>query len=242
MIAVSVVSHGHGGMVGRLVAQLLACPEVCRIVVTLNIPESMPLGDDPRIQIIVNPVQKGFGANHNAAFRHVREPLYCVLNPDIDLDGNPFAPLVACLRDTPAALVAPLIRAPDGQPEDNARYFPTPLALLAKALTGYDGRHVARQAEGAMSVEWVAGMFMLFRADAFRLLEGFDESYFLYYEDVDLCARAWKAGMKVLLCPKAAAFHDARRESHRNVKHLSWHLASMGRYLLRHWGRLPRMD
>jgi N-acetylglucosaminyl-diphospho-decaprenol L-rhamnosyltransferase len=65
----------------------------------------------------------------------------------------------------------------------------------------------------------------------FRELRGFDERYFLYYEDVDLCRRLRKRGYEVVLVPSASAVHDARRESHRNLRHLSWHLASIARFL-----------
>jgi hypothetical protein len=87
--------------------------------------------------------------------------------------------------------------------------------------------------------EWVAGMFMMFRNSAYKKLNGFDEHFFLYYEDVDICVRAWKVGLKVLACPSVSVVHDARRESRRNIRYLWWHLTSMIRYFVKHWGRLP---
>ena len=90
--------------------------------------------------------------------------------------------------------------------------------------------------------EWVAGMFMLFRSQDFARLGGFDEAFFLYYEDVDICVRAWKQGMKIVACPQVSVVHDARRDSHRSARHIRWHLASMVRYFFKHWGRLPHVD
>ena len=95
MIAVSIVSHGHGAMVQRLVAQVLACPEVRRIVVTCNIPEPALCFSDSRVELVINQTAKGFGSNHNAAFLRCREARWCVLNPDIELCGNPSP---ACLK------------------------------------------------------------------------------------------------------------------------------------------------
>lgn len=80
---------------------------------------------------------------------------------------------------------------------------------------------------------------MLFRSEDFRRLQGFDEKFFLYYEDVDICARAWKSGMKVLACPSVSVIHDAQRASRRNLQHMKWHAASMMRYFWKHAGRLP---
>lgn len=240
MIAVSIVSHGHGAMVQRLLAQLAACPEVSRIIVTRNIPEAEPVATGGRVEVIDNgPHPRGFAENHNAAFAHCREGYFCPLNPDIELDGNPFPALLAALDDCRADLVAPLVRSPDGAVEDYARRFPTPGQLLAKAFGGDGGRYRVKASDPAFFPEWVAGMFMLFRSASFAALRGFDEGYFLYYEDVDICVRAWQQGMRVLSCPRVGVVHDARRDSRRKLQHLRWHLASMCRYFCKHLGRLP---
>ncbi len=74
-------------------------------------------------------------------------------------------------------------------------------------------------------------MFMLFRADTYRQLSGFDEHYFLYYEDVDLCRRLRQAGYEVVLVPQASVVHFAQRQSRRSPRHFLWHAASLGRFL-----------
>jgi hypothetical protein len=83
-------------------------------------------------------------------------------------------------------------------------------------------------------------MFMLFRAEAFQDIGGFNEEFFLYYEDVDICARLWKAGWKVVLHPGVSVIHDAQRASRHNPRHMAWHLSSMARYFWKHSGRLPK--
>ena len=224
---------------GRLVGQLLAFPEVSQIILTLNVPESVALPDDARVTFIGNAQPKGFGANHNAAFACCTQTFFCPLNPDIEFDRNPFPALSTALGDKRVALVAPLVRSPDGNIEDSMRHFPTPGSLLMKALGGSDGRYIVREGEAEFSPEWVAGMFMLFRSRDFHDLGGFDERFFLYYEDVDICVRVWRKGMRILACPKAGVIHDARRDSRRSLRHLRWHLSSMARFLWKHRGRLP---
>lgn len=242
MIAVSVVSHGHGAMVQKLVKQVLACAEVERVVITHNIPEATTPVCDTRIEVILNSSPSGFGVNHNEAFRRSREPFWCVLNPDVELIGNPFPALLEALREDSVGLVAPLIVSPTGTVEDSIRRFPTLPSLALKLL----GRDNSRYEVGAgwpnFCPDWVAGMFMLFRADVFAALNGFDERYFLYYEDVDICVRLWKMDLKVLACPSVSAIHDARRASWESWRHRRWHLASMLRYLSKHFGKLPRVD
>jgi hypothetical protein len=233
------VSHHHGAMVERLVAKLLDFPEIGQVIVTRNIPESMTLSQDERILSIENSTPAGFAANQNEAFRHCTLPFFCPLNPDIQLQGNPFPSLLAAMIESGAALAAPLIKNPSGEIEDSMRSFPTVRSLLSKALGFSDGRYKVRGNQTVFYPEWVAGMFMLFRSVDFRQLGGFDTQFFLYYEDVDICARTWKAGMKVLACPAVSVIHDAQRESHKNVQFMAWHLTSMARYFYKHWGRLP---
>lgn len=240
MIAVSIVSHGHGAMTQGLVGAILACPEVARVIVTCNVPEPLELPADPRVMLVDNAAPKGFGANHNAAFALCGEPYFCPLNPDIALLMNPFPELIKAIARSGAAVVAPLVVSPFGGVEDSIRHFPTLRSLARKALGRGDGRYVVHGGEADFYPEWVAGMFMLFRSEDFRRLRGFDEEFFLYYEDVDICVRAWRQGLKVAACPRVSVVHDARRDSRRNARHLRWHLASMARYFVKHWGRLPR--
>jgi len=76
----------------------------------------------------------------------------------------------------------------------------------------------------------VAGMFMLIPTKIFQRIGGFDERYFLYYEDVDLCARLRVSGHVVRFCPNARVVHEARRQSHRSLRYLRWHITSMLRF------------
>jgi len=238
-IAVSIVSHGHGAMVGRLVAQLICCPEISLILVTLNIPEVLALPEDLRIRVLQNLSPRGFGANHNAAFRESKEEYFCPLNPDIELLGNPFTALLAAMLDTNIGMTAPRVDSPAGLQEDSWRRFPTLLSLFKKVFGKGDGSYPVPADGRVFSPEWVAGMCMLFRSTDFRALGGFDEGFFLYYEDVDICVRLWKSGHRLVVCPYVAVIHDARRDSHRKIQHLRWHLSSIARYFFKHWGRLP---
>lgn len=231
MITVSVVTHRHGAFIKRLAGELLRCPAVKRIVITVNVEEPLTLPGDARLTILRNPEPRGFGANHNAAFRHCTTPYFCVLNPDIELRGDPFPQLMQAFEPR-AALVAPLVVSPAGELEDSYRKFPTVLDLVRKAVAPSRGTPAAR--EDLLRPDWVAGMFMLFRAEAFRSVGGFDEKYFLYYEDVDICARLRRQGRGISVCPAATVVHDAQRTSHRDLRYATWHARSMLRYFVKH--------
>jgi N-acetylglucosaminyl-diphospho-decaprenol L-rhamnosyltransferase len=236
-ITVSIVSHGHGAMLPALLADLSVCPEVACVHLTLNVPESLPESSlVGALYVTRNRLPKGFAANHNAAIAKADTPYVLVLNPDVRLVGNPFPALLDCLRDG-AVLCAPAVINPAGGAEDSVRRFPTVLGLLRKALGRDDGRLTL--GTGCAVAPWVAGMFMLVDRRAFGVVDGFDAGFFLYYEDVDLCVRLWRAGYAVRWCGKTSVIHDARRASRRDLRHLLWHLSSMLRYFIKHAGRLP---
>lgn len=233
MITVSIVSHGHGELIPPLLDELARCAEVTSILLTLNVPEpvpAIPAALAQRCTVISNPSPLGFGANHNQAFQRSGTPFFCILNPDIRLPENPFPPLLDALHSQGCVLAAPAVVGPQGSIEDSARRVPTPWGLALKLARISDGRYRYALGGKRFSPDWVGGMFMLVRSEAFAEAGGFDEAYFLYYEDVDLCARLTLAGGKLLLCPDAKVIHDARRASHRNLRFLRWHLASMLRF------------
>lgn len=242
-VSISIVSHEHGGMVAELVRQLLACPSVGQIIVTYNVPENLELPEDPRISTIVNSAVKGFGENHNAAFCAASYEWFVVLNPDVAIQGDPFEKMLKEAQVSGGSILAPCARTATGAIDDNWRRFPTVRSLVVKALGGPDGRYtVGSAASTPFRVEWVSGFCMLIKRDVFAALNGFDERYFMYYEDVDLCARAWRAGFAVFACSNVDMIHNARRASRRNLRHMRWHLSSLLRYLVNHVGRLPRIE
>lgn len=238
-VVASVVSHGHGEMVWRLVDQLVNCPEVVQIIVTLNIPEASPAILNDKVVLLKNDLAKGFGANHNAAFALARGEFYCVVNPDIELTQNPFSALVDILADQRVGLAAPLVVASDGVPEDSMRCFLTPWSMVRRVLKLDSGAYSLQQGNSDFTPDWVAGMFMLFRSEAYAKVGGFDERYFMYCEDADICTRLWKAGYKVVGCLSTSVIHNAQRASRRSFKHLSWHVRSMVRYFISHSFSLP---
>jgi len=236
-ITVSIVSHGHGPQVALLVRQVLADHLVDRLVLTLNIKESLDLPDDPRLLLIENPEPKGFGANHNQAFAHCDTTYYCVLNPDVILHENALERLLRCVSAPEVGVAGPLVLSSSGHQEDSWRAFPTWKNLLSKAL-GKDTSIIllASDLTEPIPLDWVAGMSMLFRSDVYKLVQGFDERFFMYYEDVDICARIGRSVWRVVGCPNAVVTHDAQRASRKNLTHLRWHISSMLRFLLSNRG------
>lgn len=227
MICVSIVSHGQHEVALALLRDLcrLKPAHVTRIVYTANIGEanlpSLDLGPIT-VELISNAVPKGFGANHNAAFRRCREPYFCIMNPDLRLPEDPFPALISAFDDAPLlGLVAPAITDPSGALQNTARLLYTPVEMLRQKL---------RPTNAGDQADWLAGMFLLLRTEAYASVGGFDERYFLYIEDVDLGSRLTLAGWQLRQIAAATVIHDARKQSHRSFRYMRWHLAGMLRY------------
>jgi GT2 family glycosyltransferase len=230
-LVVSIVSHNQGNLVGSLLNDLKRFHpgRPWQVIVTINCPEKPAFGEmdfDFDLTIVKNRHPRGFGANHNAAFRLKPSEFFAVLNPDLRLTRDPFGPLTSALDDKEIGVIAPLIFNEDHLIEDSARRLPTPGRLLK--------RYLGRKGEGRLDYgmnrminpDWLAGIFMLFPSPVFAAMKGFDERYFLYFEDVDLCSRLRLAGYKIALDPTVSVVHQARRDSHRRPRYLLWHTIS----------------
>jgi len=222
-------------MVRDLIRDLHSCPEVSQILLTNNIPDSLRYGFSKKVKVKFNDRPLGYGANHNCAFRSCRTSFFCVMNPDIRIVKNPFPALIRAMQDPGLAVCAPKIVSPAGQEEDSHRQFPDIISLLGKALGGVDGKVPLGQGRSWERNSWLGGMFLFLRSEAFRKVGGFDEKFFLYYEDVDLCARLICAGYRVRQVPSVSVVHDARRQSRRSITFASWHGCSLARYLGKRW-------
>lgn len=235
---VSVVSHGHGQLVVNLLEdiQSLCDHSILSVIVTVNIPERLPLAPDRfpfPVVIVRNDAPKGYGANHNAAFKLMQGDAFSVLNPDIRLTADPFVVLTEHLWALKAGVVAPLILSPEGRIEDSARHMITPLHIVKRVCRL--GKVLDYEIGTApIAVDWVAGMFLMFSSGAFAAVRGFDERYYMYCEDADICARLSEIGQGVWLIPSVKVVHEARRESHRDRRHLRWHLTSLIRFFITH--------
>ena len=221
-ITVSIVSHGQQALVLPLLEQLdrLCAQSVAKVVLTMNLPEHDLLVDRAfciPIERIANERPRGFGANHNAAFERCHTDWFLVLNPDIRLDMDVLAALLA-LAHADSGMLAPRIMEPGKALPEPHRAMLTPSEILQRNRPGYLAP--SRPA-------WVPGMFMLFRALAFTQIRGFDARYFMYGEDFDICARLQLAGWQMHVVEHLRVRHEAQRASRRQLRHLSWHFRSL---------------
>jgi GT2 family glycosyltransferase len=233
-VALSIVSHGHSQMLPALLEDLRLLwqrrdRQGLEILLTLNLADEehsyLQRFSDLPLRLHINPQPLGFGSNQNAAFTRCGSDFFAIVNPDIRMPALDLDRLLLSLSPPKVGAVAPRVVDQHGALQDSARRFPTVARLLWRQLTGqrvpdYFGTTTA------IPVDWVAGMFVLFKREAWISVRGFDARYFMYFEDVDLCRRLHQQGWQLMYDPAATVQHDAQRASHRNARHLSWHLRS----------------
>jgi hypothetical protein len=161
----------------------------------------------PPVRIVETGANLGFAAGANRGAAVARGDALVFLNPDARVEPGAIDRLVGTLGSTPGAGIAGggLVGA-DGRWQPGwARFHPIAHLLLDTT----PGRFLERGRRVPHVVDWVYGTFMAVRRDAFRQLGGFDESYFLYGEDLDLCHRATSHGLRTVHVPDARAVHGA---------------------------------
>jgi N-acetylglucosaminyl-diphospho-decaprenol L-rhamnosyltransferase len=230
-VTLSIVSHGDADKIRRLLKSLQTFEQdgQFQVILTDNLGDDLPSFDTSTLaafEIIRNQHPRGYGSNHNQAFRSAETRYFCILNPDVVFEQEVFGRLIALLETGKADIVAPLIVDSNAVVQDSFRALPAPLDIIRRRLPGYHPIPIPPDADGTVRPDWVAGIFLLMRSETYRKLKGFDERYRLYFEDVDLCTRARLAGLKLLVDTGVHIRHDAQRASSRNFRYLLWHIRS----------------
>jgi N-acetylglucosaminyl-diphospho-decaprenol L-rhamnosyltransferase len=209
----------------------------------------------PSVEVFVPGRNLGYGAAANRGAAATTAELVLVCNPDLSVHPGALAALVAVLDEQPeVAVVGPLIRTPSGDRYPSARRFPSLVDAAGHAVLGlfvpdnrftrnYQRSDVAAASGSPQVVDWLSGACFLVRRSAFEAVGGFDEAYFMYAEDADLCWRLARAGWKAIYAPTAEVLHvqgvstDHHPyrmivEHHRSLLRFAWRSTSGWRRLL----------
>jgi GT2 family glycosyltransferase len=183
----------------------------------------------------------GFGGGHNYILPELDSKFHAIVNPDIILDSDAFLTLIDFMQDETVGMCVPRLLDEEGNL----------LAVYRRELTVCDmfirmfakRFFLRRQAYHTMQdmdyhrpfdVPFAQGSFLVIRTDLFRRLGGFDEQFFLYMEDADLCKRVNEVSV-LRYCPMAAVIHKWERGSHKSKALFQMHLKSMRIYFQK-WG------
>jgi N-acetylglucosaminyl-diphospho-decaprenol L-rhamnosyltransferase len=208
-----VVTHNHADDIAALLACVPLREAFRRIVVVDNGSSDATREIAHDLGAVVLPrANRGFAAGVNAGAALIEGDTFAVLNPDVGFPAGDVVERLALHLTSPAVgMAAPALVLPDGAVQDSARQVPSPLDLYRRRFRRERPDQV--QSERPVTVDWVVGACLLIRREAFDAVGGFDERYFLYFEDVDFAVRLRRAGYAVVYDPTVRALHGHAAES-----------------------------
>lgn len=236
---ISVVNHHHDDIICNTdTLKKLAC--VHNVIIKSNTSPSSKLKEYCNvggIHLLTSPMAKGFGANNNEVFDFATSELkmksddyFLVLNPDVIIEATDVNRLLQLAHDYNADISAiNLYRNKEKTEYDNSiRHYHSLLNPL-KSLIGLPRFDIYDKSliKHPIKIDWAAGSFLLFKTQCYQALKGFDEEYFMYFEDVDICTRANKNGNTVMYFPHIEAIHLAALNNRKLLsRHFLWYLKS----------------
>lgn len=208
-------------------------------------------GDEVRV---IHPGKNiGFGAAHNLAVREAKGEYVLLANADVQLRDRSLEKMLQFAEaQDQLGLVGPRLYYPTGEVQESSRRFPSFLDLVSKRfeLVPRLQRHVDRylmrdvNLDAPTQVDWLVGAVLLMKRQRFLEVGGFDERFFLFFEDTDLCRRLQEKGYQVWYYPETSMTHEKQRLSESTrpgmwfFKKTFWiHLASAGKYFRKWRGR-----
>lgn len=251
-LAVVVISHGHERFLPRCLGSLPAAIQGVDSEVLLV--DNLNSGDIARIasgspvpvRVHTNATPFGFAKNCNNAVRSSSAPFILLLNPDTAFLSGKLADGIAAMRSDPAiGIVGAKLVNEEGVQQQSYRHYPTAPVFLARAL-GVERwtrrpafyRHSMMEGEQFTSpatVDLVTGACFLLRRECFDAIGGFDEGFFMYWEDADFCYRARRQGFRTCFYPGITVLHHHQRDSRRITSaHARWHISSAIRFFRKH--------
>lgn len=176
----------------------------------------------------------GFAAAANIGAAKLASKYLLFINPDATLSGHACADAENHLNNHPkTGIVGLLLYTPNGQVQPHSfGAVVTPLSLFIRHFPQIKPKH-----KRPISVGWVSGGAMIIRRRLFIQIKGFDPSFFLYWEDVDLCRRAIQAGQRVVVLPFATAVHHRGASLLNSKLKTKLYDKSAGNYFCKHYSK-----
>ncbi|MCX6766964.1 MAG: glycosyltransferase family 2 protein [Candidatus Moranbacteria bacterium] len=178
----------------------------------------------------------GFGRAHNAGFGRSQGDVVLFLNPDTTILPGALQALLDVFEDQRIGIAGPfLVDSAEKIEPDCFGNMQTPLSMVGKKMFGF-GAQPAGVDGKIFQTGWISGGAMLVRRDVFEKMGGFDEKFFMYFEDVDLCLRVKKQGTLVAVNPKARIFHESGKSFASEREKKAHYYTSQDYYIRKHFG------
>jgi GT2 family glycosyltransferase len=197
--------------------------------------------NQPEIEYIFIGKNIGFGAAHNMILNKISSKYHLILNPDVVFNVDVIPTLIKVLEtNINLAFTTPKVIYPNNDLQYVCRKHPSFFDLINKRLhifktQIFKNEYRDKNLEKPFYPDFIHGCFMLFRTKDLQSLNGFDERYFLYMEDADICRKIDKLGKKKLYFPDVEIIHHHQKGSSKHLKLFLYHITSAIKYFLK-WG------
>ena len=197
----------------------------------------------PEIHYIFSGENLGFAKGHNFIIDSIKNTskYHVILNPDVEFKADVIPKLVKEIdQHKNVAMIAPKAVFPNGEFQYTSRKYPNLLEMISRRINifkKYSQKKEYRDVDLTKPFypDFIHGCFMLFKTKDFVKIGGFDERYFLYMEDVDICRKIDQIGKKKLYYPNVQITHIFKKESSNNLRLFFTHLNSSIKYFKK-WG------
>lgn len=195
----------------------------------------------PDVEYIFVDNNVGFGSGHNIVLKKIKNKsnFHLVLNPDVSFEGDIIIALIQQLANRKEiAMIAPKVLFPNGKHQYTARKYPSFLDLIMRRLKLNvakikDHEYRNKDLSKPLLVAYLTGCFQLYKTADFVAINGFDERYFLYMEDVDICKKIDVLGKQKMYYPKVSITHVLKQGSSKHLKLFYYHLSSAIKYYMK---------
>jgi GT2 family glycosyltransferase len=185
------------------------------------------------------PINRGYGYANNLAIFHKKNfsNFHIVCNSDIYFNTDLINSLLSiALSNSKIGLIMPKILYPDGSNQNLVKTLPTPFTFVKKRILKQSDIGLITNTEDVLlNVPYLSGCFMFFNTDVLRRIGGFDEKFFLHFEDVDITRRVLDHNFDTLYFPKITVFHDHIIKKSTNFKMMKIYITSALYYFFK-WG------
>ena len=185
----------------------------------------------------------GFGKGHNSILHKLtsENKYHLILNPDVRFHPEILEKLVLKMESNESfSMIAPRVLNSNNELLHTARRYPSLFELIFRFLGIFKkftirGEYKNQNHKQSFSPDFVQGSFMLFKTEDLLRLEGFDERYFMYMEDVDICRKIDLSGKRKLYFPATEIIHTHRKGSSKEFRLFFIHISSIIKYFIK-WG------
>lgn len=194
------------------------------------------------IEYIDNQSNLGFGKGHNVVLGRIDSDFHAIVNPDIEISEDVFSAILSYFdAEKNVGMVIPKIVDIQGNIQAAYREYPTIFDMMVRmfcksCFKKRQAKHTLQYKDYSkpFEVPFAQGCFLVIRTELFKNLNGFDDRYFMYMEDVDLCRRVNEKS-RVMYYPGASVTHAWEKGSHKSMKLMTIHIRSMLSYFKK-WG------